>query len=154
MRAVRISTVAEVMVAGSGLLLLILGVWSFADPEVFTDLYGIDAAKPSAAIALRSMIGGGEIGLGLFLFLGKKFGVPLHSRLWLAVSLFACVFLARAGAVILAWPEVSIEVTVLPSSPVLNSNVMASPTATSPRTSSVASKAMTISGHASSGTAS
>ena len=107
MRAVRISTVAEVMVAGSGLLLLILGVWSFADPEVFTDLYGIDAAKPSAAIALRSMIRGGEIGLGLFLFLGKKFGVPLHSRLWLAVSLFACVFLARAGAVILAWPEVS-----------------------------------------------
>lgn len=107
MRAVRISTFAEVMVAGSGLLLLILGVWSFADPEVFTDLYGIDVAKPSATIALRSMIGGGEIGLGLFLILGKKFGVPLHSRLWLAVSLFACVFLARAVAVILAWPEVS-----------------------------------------------
>jgi len=107
MRAVRISTVAEVMVAGSGLLLLILGVWSFADPEVFTDLYGIDVAKPSATIALRSMIGGGEIGLGLFLFLGKKFGVPLQSRLLLAASLFAFVSLARAGAIALEWPEVS-----------------------------------------------
>lgn len=107
MRAVRISTVAEVMVAGSGLLFLILGVWSFADPEVFTDLYGIDAAKPSATIALRSMIGGGEIGLGMFLFMGRRFGVPLHSRLWLAVSLFTCVFLARAGAVVLVWPQVS-----------------------------------------------
>ncbi|MEL7196780.1 MAG: hypothetical protein AAGL10_00555 [Pseudomonadota bacterium] len=103
----RISTVAEVMVAGSGLLLLILGVWSFADPEVFTELYGIDVAKPSAKIALRSMIGGGEIGLGLFMCLGGRFGVPLHSRLWLAASLFACVFLARAGAIALEWPEVS-----------------------------------------------
>jgi len=106
-REVRISTVAEVMVAGSGLLLLILGVWSFADPEIFTDLYGIDVAKPSATIALRSMIGGGEIGLGLFMCLGGRFGVSLHSRLLLAASLFACVFVARAVAVILAWPEVS-----------------------------------------------
>jgi len=107
MRAVRISTVAEVVLAGSGLLLLILGVWSFADPEVFTDLYGIEVAKPSATIALRSMIGGGEIGLGLFLCLGGRFGVSLQARLLLAVSLFACVFVARAVAVILEWPEVS-----------------------------------------------
>lgn len=107
MRAIRFSTVAEVMVAVSGLLFLILGVWSFADPEIFTDLYGIDAAKPSAAIALRSMIGGGEIGLGLFMCLGGRFGVSLHSRLLLAVLLFACVFFARGGAVILDWPEVS-----------------------------------------------
>ena len=107
MRSVSISPVAEVMVAGAGLLLLILGVWSFADPEVFTDLYGIDVAKPSATIALRAMIGGGEIGLGSFLLLGSKLGVPLQPRLWLAVFLFACVFLARAVAVILAWPEVS-----------------------------------------------
>ncbi|MEE4212674.1 MAG: hypothetical protein V2I43_25800 [Parvularcula sp.] len=103
----RISTVAEVTVAGSGLLLLILGVWSFADPEVFTDLYGINVAKPSATIALRSMIGGGEIGLGLFLIVGRKFGVALQPRLLLAVSLFACVFFARAVAVMMEWPEVS-----------------------------------------------
>lgn len=109
MRAVRISTVAEVTVASSGLLLLILGVWSFADPEIFTDLYGMDVEKPSATIALRAMIGGGEIGLGLFLFLGRKFGVLLHSRLLLAVSLFACVFFARAVAVILEWPEASLQ---------------------------------------------
>lgn len=107
MRARRISTVTEIAVAGAGLLILSLGLWSFADPQIFTDLYGIDVAKPSATIALRSMIGGGEIGLGLFLVLGRKFGVPLHSRLLLAVSLFTCVFLARAAAVILAWPEVS-----------------------------------------------
>lgn|GEM_PF-5737801 len=38
MSAPRISTVAEAMVAGAGLLLLFFAVWSFADPEVFTDL--------------------------------------------------------------------------------------------------------------------
>ena len=107
MRAGRISTAAEIAVAGAGLLLLFLGLWSFADPQIFTDLYGIDAAKPSATIALRAMIGGGEIGLGLFLCLGGRFGVSLQARLLLAVSLFACVFLARAAAVVFAWPEVS-----------------------------------------------
>jgi hypothetical protein len=107
MRAGRISTAAEIAVAGAGLLLLFLGLWSFADPQIFTDLYGIDVAKPSATIALRAMIGGGEIGLGLFLCLGGRFGVSLQARLLLAVSLFACVFLARAAAVVLAWPEVS-----------------------------------------------
>lgn len=107
MRGARILTVAEIAVAGAGFLLLFLGLWSFADPQIFTDLYGIDVAKPSATIALRAMIGGGEIGLGLFLCLGGRLGVSLQSRLLLAVSLFAFVFLARAVAVALAWPEVS-----------------------------------------------
>ena len=107
MRAVRISTIAEVIVASSGLLLLILGVWSFADPEIFTVLYGIETNKASTTIALRAMIGGGEIGIGLFLLLGGQFAVSVHSRLVLSALVFGCVFFARAGAIILAWPEVS-----------------------------------------------
>jgi hypothetical protein len=107
MKGITVSQIAEVLVATAGALLLIFGIWSFADPEIFSKLYSIDASAPSATIAMRAMVGGGEIGLGLFLLLGGKLKVSLHSRLLLAAFLFVCVFTARASAIALEWSEVS-----------------------------------------------
>jgi hypothetical protein len=107
MKATPISQIAEVLVASAGALLLIFGIWSFADPEIFAKLYSIDTSAPSATSAMRAMVGGGEIGLGLFLLLGRKLKVSLRSRLLLATFLFVCVFIARASAIALEWSEVS-----------------------------------------------
>lgn len=98
----RESTVDKIMVLSAGLLFLVLGLWSFIDPEIFKQLYGIEAGNPSAAIALRAIIGGGEIGLGLFMLFGGMLSVPLRSRLVLAAFVFGGVCIARALAIILS----------------------------------------------------
>lgn len=95
------------MVMFAGALLLVFGLWSFIDPGIFKELYGIEADNPSAAIVLRAMIGGGEIGLGLFMLLGGMLSVPLRFRLVLAAFVFGGVCIARAGAIILSWPIIT-----------------------------------------------
>ncbi len=102
----RESTVDKIMALSAGILFLALGLWSFIDPGIFKQFYGIEAGNPSAEIALRAMIGGGEIGLGLFMLFGDMLSVPIRSRLVLAAFVFGGVCIARAGAIILSWPVI------------------------------------------------
>lgn len=99
--------VAKLMVLLCGLLLLCLGAWSFFDPGIFIQLYGIGVANSTAKIALRAMIGGGEIGLGLYILVGGNFNISHWSRLTLATFVFGSVFVARACAVLLDWPNIT-----------------------------------------------
>lgn len=97
----------KIMVLFVGVLFLALGLLSFIDPGIFKQLYGIEAGSPSAAIALRAIIGGGEIGLGLFMLFGGMLSVPLRSRLVLAAFVFGGVCIARAVAIMMSWPVVA-----------------------------------------------
>ena len=101
------SRVIRLIVLCCGLLLLGLGFWSFLDPGIFTQLYGIKVVDSTAKVALRAMIGGGEIGLGMFMLVGGSFNVSLWSRLMLATFGFGSVFIARTCAVLLDWPTIT-----------------------------------------------
>lgn len=48
----------------------VLGVWLLLDPTQLEGWVGIVASSPAAKTELRSLYGGLEIGLGLFLLLG------------------------------------------------------------------------------------
>ena len=59
-----------------GLLLLVFGAITAIEPSVMS-IYGIALEEPSARTAIRSIIGGGEIALGLSLVFGRRVGHPI-----------------------------------------------------------------------------
>ena len=76
-----------------GLLLLIFGAITTIVPTVMS-VYGIALEEPSARTAIRSIIGGGEIALGLSLVFGRRAGAS-H----LALNAFAALVFGCVGAV-------------------------------------------------------
>ncbi|MEP3049756.1 MAG: DUF4345 family protein [Erythrobacter sp.] len=82
----------------TGYVFLALGMASFIRPEILS-YYAIDLDEPSARVAIRAMIGGGEVGIGVVLLFGGHINLSLSQRSLIAVAIFTCVGLSRLFAV-------------------------------------------------------
>ena len=100
-----------------GRLLLGLEIWTFINPEILT-YYGVVLVDPEARIAIRAIIGGGEVGLGLLLTVGAVVAFTNKALNSVAATVFLSVGLARVFAVLIEqgsavgwqpWRESSIE---------------------------------------------
>lgn len=100
-----------------GLLLIGLGIWTFINPEILT-YYGVVLVDPEARIAIRAIIGGGEVGLGLLLTVGTSGAFTNKALNSVAATVFLSVGLARVFAILIEqgsavgwqpWRESSIE---------------------------------------------
>ncbi|WP_247269845.1 DUF4345 family protein [Qipengyuania sp. S6317L1] len=78
----------------SGAIFVALGLLTLAQPDVF-EYYAIGIDSASARTAIRAMIGGGEVGLGILMFGGGRLGFSVGHRCTIAATIFACVGLAR-----------------------------------------------------------
>lgn len=84
-----------------GLILIAIGVSTIFFPTVM-EYYGIAIDRPESRIAIRAIIGGGELGLGLALVLGKYIGMEQRTLNGVSAFVFLSVGLVRLGAI---YPE-------------------------------------------------
>lgn len=89
-----------------GLLLIAIGAATFLFPELLSH-YSIATDQSDNRIALRAIIGGGEIGIGAYLAFANFFGIQQKSLNLAAAFLFLAVGLARFIATML---EASFEI--------------------------------------------
>jgi len=94
----------------AGLLFLGLGTLTLIRPEIL-GYYSIDVANDKARIAIRAMIGGGELALGLVIAAGQRIGISVKQRSLIAACVFLCVGLVRLAA---AWMEGGLGVAQQP----------------------------------------
>ena len=80
-----------------GVLLLVFGAITAIEPSVMS-VYGIALDEPSARTSIRSIIGGGEIALGLALAFGRKAGVSHRALNSFAALVFGCVGAVRLSS--------------------------------------------------------
>ena len=78
----------------SGAIFVALGLLTLIRPDVF-QYYSIGINSASARTAIRAMIGGGEVGLGVLMLGGDRLGFSVSQRCTIAATIFACVGLAR-----------------------------------------------------------
>lgn len=103
-----------------GLLFLAMGAATFISPTIFTSLYGVGLQTPESRVAIRAIIGGGEISFAFIFLFGNFFGLTSLMRIRLALIIFSGVILARFGAITLEGTytvslirELVIEVVIL-----------------------------------------
>ena len=84
---------------------LALGIVTLIQPEIMS-YYAIGLDQPSARVAMRAMIGGGEIGIALILILGDRINLSPRQRSLIAAAIFICVGLSRVAAVFIEGAEV------------------------------------------------
>ena len=77
-----------------GLLLIAIGAVTFLYPELLGH-YSISTDNPDSRIALKAMIGGGEIGFGVYLAFANLIGVQQRALNLAAAMLFISVGLTR-----------------------------------------------------------
>jgi hypothetical protein len=94
------STFAQICHIGLGVLIFILGLWTFFNPELL-NYYSISIDSPDARIAARAIIGGGEIGLGMTLMFGTLLGITHRALNIIAAVVFLSVGMGRLIAVLL-----------------------------------------------------
>ncbi|MEO9971987.1 MAG: hypothetical protein ABJG15_19490 [Hyphomonadaceae bacterium] len=82
-----------------GLLFLLMGAVTFISPAIFTSLYGLGLPTPESRVAIRAIIGGGELSLSFIFLFGNRFGFSDVIRIRLALVTFAGVILFRLGAI-------------------------------------------------------
>ena len=80
-----------------GVLLLVFGAITAIEPSVMS-VYGIALDEPSARTAIRSIIGGGEIALGLALVFGRRAGATHRALNAFAALVFGCVGAVRLSS--------------------------------------------------------
>ena len=95
---------------GFGIMFIALGVFTIAKPSVFSH-YGIRIDTPEARIAIRAIVGGGEVGIGLFLSIGGWLNIRSSVLNGLATTILLSVGLTR---LIAAWLETSQPVSIQP----------------------------------------
>lgn len=78
----------------SGAIFIGLGLLTLIQPDVL-EYYSIGVDSASARTAIRAMIGGGEVGLGIVTLCGGRIGFSVSQRCTLAASIFLCVSFAR-----------------------------------------------------------
>ena len=78
----------------SGAIFVALGLLTLVQPDVI-EYYSIGIDSASARTAIRAMIGGGEVGLGILMLGGGRLGFSVSQRCTVAATIFACVGLAR-----------------------------------------------------------
>lgn len=82
----------------AGCIFLALGIVTLIQPEIMS-YYAIGLDQPSARVAMRAMIGGGEIGIGVVLILGGRINLSSRQLSLIAAAIFVCVGLSRVAAV-------------------------------------------------------
>ncbi|WP_379553821.1 DUF4345 family protein [Qipengyuania sp. DGS5-3] len=82
----------------AGCIFLALGIVTLIQPEIMS-YYAIGLDQPSARVAMRAMIGGGEIGIGVVLILGGRINLSSRQLSLTAAAIFICVGLSRVAAV-------------------------------------------------------
>ena len=80
-----------------GLILLGLGLATTANPD-FLGYYGVVLVEPEARLAMRAILGGGEIGLGLALTFGRMFGASARTLNMVGALVMLSVGLVRICA--------------------------------------------------------
>jgi len=83
---------AKVVVVALGCLLLVMGLITFVYPQIMSR-YGLVTDTLHAKLTIRALIGGSEIGLGLFMILGRKVQATISVRLWVGLSIFSGIVL-------------------------------------------------------------
>jgi len=115
-----LTTLARNAHATLGAILIVFGVWTFSDPAIL-HRYGIDTSEPNARIALRAIIGGGELGLGVTLLAGEFLKLDQRTLNFMAATVFLSVGVSRLLAASLersaaigsqSWREGAIEMVL------------------------------------------
>lgn len=78
----------------AGLVFLAFGLATLIRPEILS-YYSIAIDTPSARIAIRAMIGGGELGIAFLLLQGERVGLSSNQRSLIAAVVFLSVGSAR-----------------------------------------------------------
>lgn len=92
---------AKIVLMALGCLLLFMGVTTFIHPQIMTR-YGLVTESLHARLTISALIGGSEIGLGLFMLLGNKVQASISIRLWMGLSIFCGIVVARVISLIFA----------------------------------------------------
>jgi len=92
---------AKIVVIGLGCLLLLMGIITFIYPQIMTR-YGLITDNVHARLTIRALIGGSEIGFGLYMLLGQKAGASISARLWTGLSIFIGIVAARFASLIIS----------------------------------------------------
>lgn len=92
-----------------------LGVSFFLWPEVMTSFVGIVLSEPSARTDIRAVYGGGEIGLGVFLFICARRADYESAGLLLGILGLGGLAFFRSVSLILDGPQPAITYGLLAS---------------------------------------
>lgn len=92
-----------------------LGVSFFLWPEAMTSLVGIVLSEPSARTDIRAVYGGGEIGLGVFLFICARRADYESAGLLLGILGLGGMAFFRSVSLILDGPQPAITYGLLAS---------------------------------------
>lgn len=85
----------RLLLVGVGLLLLSFGAATLIYPRIFTVLYGVSLPSNDALAAIRAIVGGSEIGLGVVYLFRARFGIPDRPLLFLGFAIFSGIATAR-----------------------------------------------------------
>lgn len=94
-----------------GVLLLTLGIATLIYPQIM-ERYGLNANTTHSIMTVRALIGGAEIGMGVFMLFGIKVGVSFRARLWFGLFLFCGIVAARLISILIvntAIPEMIVR---------------------------------------------
>ena len=86
-----------------GVMLVGLGLVTMIYPEIM-NRYGLNLEDAHAKSTVMAVIGGSEIGLGLFVLFGHKIGVSLSARIAMLLLIFMGILIARLLSVVLYYP--------------------------------------------------
>lgn len=92
---------AKIVLMVFGWLLLFMGITTFIYPQIMTR-YGLITETLHARLTVSAIIGGSEMGLGLFMLLGNKVQASISVRLWAGISIFCGIVVARLVSLLLA----------------------------------------------------
>jgi len=84
-----------------GILLLALGIATFIHPQIM-GRYGLNANTTHSIMTIRALIGGAEMGMGVFMLFGSKIGVSFRARLWFGMFIFCGIVAARLISIFIA----------------------------------------------------
>lgn len=87
-----------------GLTLISLGAATMIHPDIMSR-YGLTAANAHAKSTIIAVIGGAEIGLGMYMLCGRIIGVSVSARLSLLLLIFAGLLVGRFLSVIRYYPD-------------------------------------------------
>lgn len=90
-----------------GLILLGLGAATTANPDIL-GYYGVVLVEPEASVAMRAILGGGEIGLGLSLTFCRMFGASARSLNMVAALVMLSVGSVRICAAFVAGDDLAL----------------------------------------------
>lgn len=95
---------ASVILALIGVMLVALGATTIAHPEIM-ERYGVAAPDAHAKSTIIAIIGGAELGLGMFLLFGRRLGVTMPAQIYSMLFLFAGIVSVRIISVFIFLPE-------------------------------------------------